>query len=161
MHITEQWREIKYLERYKLLRDTNCWYCHLCLSSVFPFNHIGDDSEFYKAICTKDISNVNLFDLSDQIVNPLENLDRALNALLDEYDPDLNFYNEIYQKYMHKCNYLTESGFKDTLSLSKSIAASSFSLCHINIRSLNRNLDSVNWIWVFSFGLLWNLVTRW
>ena len=113
----------------------------MCLSSVFPFNHIGDDSEFYKAIYTKDIWNVDLLDLSDKVFNPLENLDRELNDLLDEYDPDLNFYNEIYQKSMHKCNYLTESSFKDKLSLSKCIAAASFSLCHINIRSLNRNLD--------------------
>ena len=87
MHITEQWREIRYL------RDTNCWYCHVCVSSVFPFNHIGDDSEFYKAICTKDIWNVDLLDSSDKVFNPLENLDRELNDLLDEYNPDLNFYN--------------------------------------------------------------------
>ena len=128
-------------ERSNIMRDTNCWYCHLCLSSVFHFNHIGDDSEFYKAIWTKDIWNVDLLDLSDKVFNPLENLDRELNDLLDEYDPDLNFYNEIYQKSMHKCDYLTESSFKDKLSLSKCIAAASFSLCHINIRSLNRNLD--------------------
>ena len=64
-------------ERSNILRDTNCWYCHLCLSSVFPFNHIGDDSEFYKAICTTDIWNVDLLDL------------------LDDYDPDLLFCNEI------------------------------------------------------------------
>ena len=100
-------------ERSNILRDTNCWYYHVCLSSVFAFNHIGDDSEFYKAICTKDIWNVDLLDLSDKVFNPLENLDRELNDLLDEYDPDLNFYKEIYQKSMHKCNYLTESSFKD------------------------------------------------
>ena len=67
---------------------------------------------------------------------------RELNDLLDEYDPNLNFYNEIYKKKaMHKYYYLTESSFKDKLSLSKCIAVASFSLCHINIRSLYRNLD--------------------
>ena len=78
-------------DRSDILRDTNWWYCHLCLSSVVPFNHIGDKSEFYKAICTKDIRNDDLLDLSDKVFNPLENLDRELNDLLDEYDPDLNF----------------------------------------------------------------------
>ena len=78
-------------ERTNILRDTNYWYCHLCLSSVFQFNHIGDDSEFYKAICTTDIWNVDLLDLSDKVFNPLENLNRELNDLLDDYNPDLKF----------------------------------------------------------------------
>ena len=68
-------------ERSNILRDTNCWYYHLCLSSVLPFNHTGDDSEFIRAICTKSIWNVDLLDLSDKVFNPLENLDRELNDL--------------------------------------------------------------------------------
>ena len=71
----------------------------------------------------------------------MEILDREVNNLLDDSDPDLHFYNEIYQKSIHKCNYLTESSFKDQISLSKSGLSASLSLCHINIRSLNRNHD--------------------
>ena len=128
-------------ERSNILRDANSWYCSLCLVSVFPFNHIEDDSDFSKAICTKDNLKLSELHFSDKIFNPMEILDKEVNNLLDDSDPDLHFHNEIYQKSIHKCNYLTESSFKDQISLSKSGLSSSLSLCHINIRSLNRNLD--------------------
>ena len=35
-------------ERSNILRDTNSWYYSLCLASIFPFNHIEDDSDFSK-----------------------------------------------------------------------------------------------------------------
>ena len=50
----------------------------------------------------------------------MEILDREMKNLLDESDPDLHFYNEINQKSIHKYNYLTESSFKDQISLYKS-----------------------------------------
>ena len=37
----------------------------------------------------------------DKIANPMEILDREMNNLLDDSDPDLHFYNEIYQKSIH------------------------------------------------------------
>ena len=128
-------------ERSNIWRDANSWYCSLCLVSVFPFNHIEDGSDLSKAICTKDNLKLSELHFSDKIFNPMEILDREVNNLLDDSDPDLHFYNEIYQKSIHKCNYLTESSFKDHISLSKSGLSASLSLCHINIRSLNRNLD--------------------
>ena len=79
---------------------------------------------------------------SDKISYPMEIVDREMNHLLDYSDPGLHFYNEIYQKFIHKCNYLTESSLEVQISLFRSRVSASLSLCHINIRSLNRNLDN-------------------
>ena len=79
---------------------------------------------------------------SDKIFYPMEILDREMNHLLDYSEPGLHFYNEIYQKSIHKCNYLTESSLEVQISLFRSRVSAPLSLCHINIRSLNRNLDN-------------------
>ena len=82
-------------ERSNILRDANSWFCSLRLTSKFPINHIEDDSDFSKAICTKDNLKLGELHFSDKISNPMQILDREMNNLLDDSDPDLHFYNEI------------------------------------------------------------------
>ena len=59
---------------------------------------------------------------------------------MGEIDPDLNFYNKI-DCQLANCNYFDEPGFDD---LTKKIGATNkcFSLCHVNIRSIKKNLPN-------------------
>ena len=124
------WWKVNYFERCKLLVLSTVF--NLC----FPFHHIEDDSDFSKALCTKDKSKLDERHFSDNIFNPMDILDREMKNLLDESEPDLHFYNEINQKSIRKCNYLTEYRFKDQISLYKSSFSALLSFCRINIRSL-------------------------
>ena len=95
----------------------------------FPFNHL-DDVAFNLALYELSHGPVH-FD-SDRIesfsFNPLGNGNVVLSK---EIDPDNNFLNSTY-----KCNYYNESELNDLISQD-----SSFSLLHLNARSLVRNFD--------------------
>ena len=68
-------------ERSNILRDAHSWFCSLRLISKFPINHIEDDSDFSKAICTKDNLKLGELHFSDKISKPMEILDREMNIL--------------------------------------------------------------------------------
>ena len=57
---------------------------------------------------------------------------------LNDNDPDFNFYNAMSQN--RSCNYYLESSFNDMINKSKE--KGTFSLCHLNIRSMKKNITN-------------------
>ena len=127
-----------------LQNHVSSWYCKLCLSHIFPYNHIEDDDMFVSDINHLCFNEKNLDLISERIFNPFElNTDKYYAPLCD-IDPDINFFNEIDYHLVSQCNYFMENHFISAVknrfhdvSLSKM-----FSLCHINIRSLKANLSA-------------------
>ena len=71
------------------------WYCKLCVSQIFPFNHVEDYELVISDINHLDISLKTLDSTSECIFNPFElNTDKYYSPPCD-IDPDINFYNEI------------------------------------------------------------------
>ena len=72
-HITRQWW------RSNILRNAH-WSCRsFCLTSVFRFNHIEDDSDSCKAISTKDNFVLDGLRFSDKIFSLVKILDSEMN----------------------------------------------------------------------------------
>ena len=121
------------------------WLCRLCVEQLFPFNHLDDDNDFTK--CIIEMSQYSDFPtrLHDRnlIFNPFEINDD--NNDIIEYqgnlDPDKCYFNEYSEKLISNCNYHTENSFNRYLS-NHNISSNSFSVIHLNIRSLPANLSS-------------------
>ena len=119
-------------------RSFNKWICIQCIENIFPYNHIDDDSEFLKCIvdASPDINKLSLADLQSITFNAIE-----LNDDLDiaNCDPDLNYYNSYLNN--TNCNYFVESTFNNKCK-DMCIDTSSFSLVHLNIRSMQKNMSN-------------------
>ena len=116
------------------------WICTLCTGSLFPFNHVLDDDEFalelfnYHNDLPKlhlDLNNDNIFDVFD--MNDTDFLP------LFSCDPDIHFYNDYRRNVICDSKYYSIDSFNETRSTVFS-DVSSFSLCHLNIRSLPAHL---------------------
>jgi len=112
------------------------WYCVRCLEACFPFNSIVDDLEF--ANCIYNLQHFDSFSM-DWIknVNQLSLLTK-LAAVDSDIDPDKNF---LKANCKHSA-YFLESEF-NKLIMEKNICNSNFSCLHVNIRSLNANIDKL------------------
>ena len=126
-----------------ILSDDNRWYCMTCMSSTLPFNHIQNDPEFQNALQVKDDFEVYRDSLSEKIFNPFTLKDKDISLPLDDLDSDCNVYNDVAFHYCTLCKYYTENIFNTEIaSAFKNVPHLLLSLCHINMRSLQSNLDS-------------------
>ena len=119
-----------------LLTNKEIWICLKCNTDIFPFNNIEEDVEFLQACQT---SSQNELLTSTLIYNPFQSNENDY-IIGSEFDPDLNFYCEqnIFSGFL--CKYFTDESFNEKLSSLSSEDVLSFSLCHINIRSIKANL---------------------
>ena len=116
------------------------WLCEPCLSNVFPFNHIEDQDEFDDTLFNLFRSGSSLCFLSDKIFSPIDvNADFNEFDMLNDLDPDINFYNSVQQS-IGKCKYYFEDMFNDEIR--KNTASNFLSMIHINIRSAKKNLGN-------------------
>ena len=89
----------------KLTNERNEWYCPTCLSTIFPYNSIGDGNDFIATITdTFCLSDKSLCYLSDKLFMPFELNDKDHSSALCGIDPELHFYQEFNQATV-KCNY--------------------------------------------------------
>ena len=122
-------------------RLTNQWICIKCSSSIFPFNHIQDDIEFL-SIISENIKNESclLAQLENISFNLLDlNDDDNISDLVPYTDPDDNYFKEI----IYQC---CRSNYYDGISFRKKCetirANNYFSMVHLNIRSMAKNLGN-------------------
>ena len=121
------------------------WTCEICLTSIFPFNHIEQDFEFIKAVTGSD-NVLRQNDLIYNVFNPLDLddelcIDERVNFLLD-IDPDYQFYNDEHCiMNVQNCEY-----YNETSLLKKTVQNNDYSQCfsvlHFNIRSMPKNLNN-------------------
>lgn len=111
-------------------------YCSKCIQTIFPFNHINDETEFILAL--KELQSGCSFDFDpykDLNFNPLSvDFSDSINI-----DPDIHFYSKNIPL-SSKSEYTTEADFHARFSDKKD----HFSLIHFNARSLSQNSDSIS-----------------
>ena len=118
----------------------DCWYCRSCLSSVLPFVHIQDESEFQDDICVKDSFAPYWDSFSEKVFNPLTWKYKEIDLPLDDLDLD----NDIAYYSSTLCKYYTDGGFLKDFTVSPMDDEKTFSLCHFNVRSLQSNSNSLS-----------------
>ena len=108
-----------------------------CIESIFPFNRIENDLDFVEASVSDEIDYI--FDNQNLLFQPFEDYEEENYLPLNDIDPDLNLYNEMNLHIGSRCSYFLEHSFKSKVS-SMDIEGNMFSLCHMNIRSMKKNL---------------------
>ena len=126
-----------YINEIEKTRKT--WHCCDCLTSILPFNCIDDDNEFFLSINDL-VTTSHIQYLSDILFSPFELNDYDHQFDTFDADPDLNYFNS-FNQYITNCNYFLESAFINEMSKLYQMKQN-FSLCHLNIRSMSKNLKS-------------------
>ena len=124
--------------------EYDSWFCPPCMTENLPFIHISDDQEYIETIATlhHHIPDVTISDLNKLVFNPFEiNDDNRNNCKLFECDPDLQYFNTLSNNATN-CDYFLEDTFNTRCS-KEVLSADHFSICHINIRSIPKNFDSL------------------
>lgn len=127
-------------------RNKNSWFCTVCTSSIFPFNHLSDDDEesFLLSISESWSSETISYDelkQQDKLFTPFD-LNEHENMPLYDIDPDIQYYSHLLNGTLHNCDYYLEDGFNKSLS-SLNIQDNCISMMHINIRSAVKNLQKL------------------
>ena len=112
----------------------------MCITEIFPFNNIEDEVDFLANIDTSTLPRNSMCYLSDKVFIPFELNDKDHSSLLCDPDPDLHYFNSFNQVKANS-NYYTETSFKEHVSKCTD-AKDMFSMCHLNIRSVSKNLSS-------------------
>ena len=125
-------------------RNYNKWFCLSCSGSMFPFNHLIDEWEYLSAILEQSITYRPLA-LSNLVFNPFDfnDIDASNVGSLQDSDPDLQYFNDAttIENVCH-CDYYLEDTFKSKLK-DMNLVHECFSLFHLNIRSIPKNLDNL------------------
>ena len=119
---------------------SNHWSCTKCLSEIFPFYNLTNDDDILS--CIKDIAPQNLEALENMLFDPFElNED---GGILDEIDPDSNFYNIHANSLINTSKYLQPELVCSATNKTK--LPMNLSVFSLNIRSMRQNhtaLDSL------------------
>ena len=100
------------------------------------------EDEIHFSSCVADMLHCNemsLSYLSDKLFLPFELNDKD-HSILGDTDSDLNFYN-VMNQYVAQCNYYLEPYFNEHIINKVPTTKSLFSHCHVNIRSIKKNLS--------------------
>ena len=125
-------------EQQHLIEDVVNWYCRYCNETIFPFNHLEDETEYVHAILASNDTVTQCY-MSDKILQPFEINDLDENAFESDIDPDLNFYNGISFHLQNNCKYYSEDTFQaEAANPEFPYISTTFSICHFNIRSVRQ-----------------------
>jgi hypothetical protein len=119
---------------------SNCWTCPPCLSIIFPFNSIEDSPDFLNSINTPINLLPDIQQLQNMVFDPLLPNDDDGEGIMGDVDPDLNFLSEIRGSLLNNCKYYYNTNLYEETKAKSDLA--DLSICHLNIRSLPKNLDS-------------------
>lgn len=131
-------------------RHVQQWMCFECVSDNLPFTNIEDETEYYATItCNQDRFTIDV--LENMLFDPFESNDDTNIRPWTDIDPDLQFFNDMtFIDPSITCNYYTQENFNDFIQ-KNDISLDSFSVLHLNIRSLPKNstnfsclLDGIN-----------------
>jgi hypothetical protein len=114
------------------------WWCFQCNQTNFPFNHYENDTEFLLNILGAKYD-YSTYINANILVNPFKlNTSNQGNEYTNFSETDID--NEGMN--FPLCDYILQKEFNDNII--KSTDASTFSMIHINIRSLLKNFDKFN-----------------
>jgi hypothetical protein len=121
---------------------SNDWTCPKCLTEIFPYNSL-DDTPFFLASINNPINaqpDLNYF--HNLVYDPFESCEDDSEGVLGDVDPEQNFLNEIRGNIIQNCNYYYNNKLYDETKDKMDLV--DLSICHLNIRSLPKNLDAFN-----------------
>ena len=121
------------------------WCCQVCSTTTLPFNNIEGERQFLAAI--NHIDNYFRFIESDLIFHPFELNNSDHSSPLIDIDPDVCFYNSVDFQLSSNCNYHDEMSFCENVSKDSMSHGLTFSMCHINIRSMQCNFAAFMSVW--------------
>ena len=131
---------LNFEEQNDIAEKSDLWYCTSCISEIFPFNTIENDTLFLSEI-NKFSYSERLAEVSDILFQPFELNNNDSYSPLFDIDPDINFFNKIDYQIGSNCNYYMEDTFHSNLNNSYNSQGYPFSLCHLNIRRMPANLQ--------------------
>ena len=73
--------------------------CSICLSSNLSFNHYIDEDEFLNATYVKNHFWLHWDSLTQKLFNPFSFNRNESDIPLNDADPDLDFYNELFDSF--------------------------------------------------------------
>jgi len=108
--------------------------CHVCLCSIFPFNHVSDDTEFVSLLLNffSDFPTFSKHDLNGARLSILNNF-----SLLEDRDLDADF--NLYNNYDIDSKYYLPGAVSSINELKNS--SNRFTVLHLNARSLLHKMD--------------------
>ena len=126
-------------------RESNNWYCTRCTESIFPFNNIYEDDDFYCTLAenfhSDDSIDFNSLEFQNKCLSPFE-LNAKTNSPFYDNDPDLQFLRSQYNNNILTCEYFLENSFNQEIK-KKGIKNECLSMLHQNIRSAPKNLKNL------------------
>ena len=134
---------------------SNDWTCPKSLLEIFPYNILDDTTSFLASINNPINSQVDANSFLNLVYDPFEFCDDDGEGILGDVDPDQNFLNEIRGNVIQNCSYYYNNKLYDELK--EKLDQVEISLCHLNIRSLPKNLDSFNST-LHSSGMTFNIL---
>ena len=121
------------------------WSCRICNETLFAFNSIDDDDDlFQRCLLDMNLDNINLSIVRSRnlILNPFDLNEDSDDIPLTDLDPDLQFYNNMQHILYNNSDYFDECSFNKSV-VKKFNNKNTFSLFHLNIRSLPANLSNM------------------
>ena len=120
-------------------RHGNVFHCSLCLSEIFPYNHLSE--EYFDAAITESCEGQPLVSFEilknqELIFSPFDFNDNS-NSPLHDIHPDIQFYNDLYSDSLQPCDYYLEEMFNAKVTKEK-VGDRNFSMMHLNIRSVKK-----------------------
>ena len=127
--------KFSYNEYIKLSNVNADWYCYLCVMDIFPFNKL-EEFKFQLALAEFSIGHAKIGFKS------LDELHINTGKVIDENnDPDLNFFN----KTVNEDKYVLDNELNKLIpDLNINYSKDTFSLMHINARSINKNIEAID-----------------
>ena len=125
-------------------RHGNVFYCSLCLSEIFPYNHLSE--EYFDAAITEScegrpLVSFEILKNQELIFSPFDFNDNS-NSPLHDIDPDIQFYNDLYSDSLQPCDYYLEEIFNAKVTKEK-VGDQNCSMMHLNIRSVQKNIGTL------------------
>ena len=113
-----------------------------CLQTIFPFNHIEDNQEFFSVImeCVSDYP-FQFHEMNTKVFVPFE-INESTNTPFNEMDPDIQFYSSTHYALNTQCDYFIEDTFLKNIT-EKNQFQNKLSLFHINVKSLPKHHDEL------------------
>ena len=122
----------------------NLWSCPNCNCSLFPFNHADDDvfHRYLRGLQSDDLLDLN--NLDELLFSPYEFEDIVdVNNPCMDVDPDTHYLNHTAVNSLNECKYFTSMSFEQELKDRYILNSDKFSLFHLNIRSVSKNLNDL------------------
>ena len=98
------------------ISNASNWYCCHCLGNALPFNHILEDDICYDALYCKDNIDIDRESFSPAMFH-LFDITRDETSLFDDFDPDVNYHNDVLYHISTESKYLSEDKFRGRIQL--------------------------------------------